>query len=164
MSAKDISRVFTSEHRLSDSDKVNFLENCWKPVPFDLLESRVFPHNKRVAFQAKWLEKRRWLAYSTHKDYKGGWCLECILLLTDSEKESLGAFVMTPFNNYKKSKKLLDTHESRGFHKRSCERAAAVRAQLANVATRNDAQLSQQSLANMGQNTTVLPFIVDVVI
>ena len=106
MSAVDISRVFTSEHMLSDSDEVNFLENCWKPVLFDFLDSRVFPHNKLVAFQAKWLEKHRWLAYSAHKDYKGGWCLECILFLTDSEKESLGAFVMTPFNNYKKSKEL----------------------------------------------------------
>lgn len=178
VSAMDISRVFTSEHMLSDSDKVNFLENCWKPVPFDVLDSRVFPHNKRVAFQAKWLEKRKWLAYSAHKDYKGGWCLECVLFLADSEKESLGAFVTKPFNNYKKSKELLDTQvkslsspkesrlskESRGFHKRSCERAAAIRAQLANVATRIDAQLNQQSLANMDQNTTVLPFIVDAVV
>ena len=49
VSAMDISRVFTSEHMLSDSDKVNFLENCWKPVPFDVLDSRVFPHNKRLA-------------------------------------------------------------------------------------------------------------------
>ena len=87
-----------------------------------------------------------------------------MLFLTDNEKESLGAFVMTPFNNYKKSKELLDTHESRGFHKCSCERAAAIHAQPANVATRIDAQLNQQSLANMDQNTTVLPFIVDVVV
>ena len=87
-----------------------------------------------------------------------------MLFLTDSEKESLGGFVMTPFNNYKKSKELLDTHESRGFHKRSCERAAAIRTQLANVATQIDAQLNQQSLENVDQNTTVLPFIVDVVV
>lgn len=163
VSPLDISGVLISGN-ISDSEKVNFLENCWKPAPFDILDNRCFAQNKRVVFQAKWLEKRKWLAYSAHKDFKGGWCLPCPLFLTDREKESLGAFVKTPFNNYNKSKELLDAHESKGYHQRSCERACIIRIQLVNVATRIDAQVNQQSLENINRNTTVLPFIVDAVV
>ena len=39
--------------------------------------------------------------------YKGGWCMPCILFLTDSEKVQLKSFVNIPFVNYNKSKEIL---------------------------------------------------------
>ena len=112
----------------------------------------------------KWLDQRRWLAYSAHDEFKGGWCVSCLLFLTDREKESLGAFVKTPFRNYNKSKEKLDSHETTEYHKRSLDRAACARAQLANVERRIDTQINSIAMRNAQGNRAILPHIVDAVL
>ena len=60
----------------------------------------------------------------------------CRAFLTDGEKDTLMAFVKTPFRNYNKSKEKLDSHETNEYHKRSLDRAACARAQLVNIERR----------------------------
>ena len=62
----------------------------------------------KLKTQPRWFDQHKWLYYSAHANFKGGWCLSCVLFLTDVEKERLGAFVRAPFRNYNKSKELLD--------------------------------------------------------
>ena len=59
--------------------------------------------------------------------------MTCLLFLIDKEKESLGAFVKSPFRNYNKSKEKLEGHESTEYHKRVIERAYTVRVQVENI-------------------------------
>jgi len=53
----------------------------------------------------------------------GGWCLPCILFLTDDEKANLGAFVCTPFKNCNKSKELMERHAKHAYHVRAVNNA-----------------------------------------
>ena len=92
--------------------------------------------NKVISFQPRWFDQHKWLYYSAHDDFKGGWCLSCVSFLTDIEKERLGAFVRAPFRNYYKSKELLDDHEKRAFHKTSMERASCTQSQQTNTESR----------------------------
>lgn len=72
--------------------------------------------------------------------------MSCLLFLTEGEKEALGTFVKTPFRNYNKSKEKLDSHETNEHHKRSLDRAACARAQLANIERRIDTQINTIAL------------------
>ena len=66
-------------------------------------------------------------------NHKGGWCLPCLLCLSDHEKELLGVFVKTPFRNYNKSKEFLSGHEEKKYHKICIERAGIIRGQIGNI-------------------------------
>ena len=108
----DVSEVLIVQKTLSDAHKIQFLNKCWRPEASDTqrLDKRRFGPKNTINFQVKWLDQRRWLAYSAHVEFRGGWCLPCLLFLNDREKESLGVFVKTPFRNYNKSKEKLDAH------------------------------------------------------
>ena len=134
----DVTRIAQKKVSLSDTEKIQFCDNCWRPAASSTLDTQRLGARKQITFQMKWLNQRRWLAYSAHDEFKGGWCVSCLLFLTDREKESLGAFVKTPFRNYNKSKEKLDSHETTEYHKGSLDRAACARAQLANVERRID--------------------------
>ena len=56
---------------------------------------------------------RNFHRYGTSQEFQGGWCLPCILFLTESEKSILGVFVCSPFTNYNKSIKLLEKHSKK---------------------------------------------------
>ena len=90
--------------------------------------------------------------------------MSCLLFLTDREKESLEAFVKTPFRNCNKSKEKLDSHETTEYHRRSLDRAACARAQLANVERRIDTQINSIAMRNAQGNRAILPHIVDAVL
>lgn len=79
---------------MNDSDKVQFLNNCWRPNGGSHadLYTHCFGKNKEITFHMKWPDQRPWLAYSAHPEHKGGWCKTCLLFLNDKEKESLGVF------------------------------------------------------------------------
>ena len=162
VSPNDVCSVILQKNVLSDADKINMLDNCWKPSPTMPLDNRTYKQ-KSVSFQWKWLEQRKWLAYSNHPEYKGGWCIPCVLFLSDYENEKLGNFVKTPFRNYNKSKELLDGHESKEYHKRCIERACSIRAQQSNVKNRIDVQVNQQATQNVHKNLLILPHIIDAV-
>ena len=85
--------------------------------------------------------------------------VDCVLFLTDVEKERLGAFVRAPFRNYNKSKELLDDHEKRAFHKTSMERASCTQSQQTNTESRIDVSINQISVENFKQNKALLPSI-----
>ena len=70
-------------------------------------------------FQLRWLELHRWLAYSSCPDYRGGWCLSCLLFPSNNEKEKLVVFVNPLFTNYNKSKEQLDSQETKEYCKLS---------------------------------------------
>ena len=61
--------VQTSADTWCDTDKVQFLKNCWRPngAHCELYTYR-FGNNIQVKFQLKWLDQRQWLAYSAHKE------------------------------------------------------------------------------------------------
>ena len=85
---------------------------------------------------------------------QGGWCLSCILFLTDSEKELLGSFLKKPWLNYNKSKEHLENHSSKKYHQRAGDRAYNfVNNRLTDVSDRN-----------FNFNTSVLPVIAEAVI
>ena len=53
---------------------------------------------------------------------QGGWCLPCILFLTDNEKRCLSAFVCAPFKNHNKSKEIMKKHVKHDYHLRAVDR------------------------------------------
>ena len=58
------------------------------------------------------------------KDVKEvGACMPCILFLSQSKKNSLGAYVCSPFTNYKRPKELLEKHSKNDSHLRAVDRA-----------------------------------------
>ena len=97
----DVSHVVKSAEKLSDADKVQFLENCWRPTPScSNLDTQYWKSgnlNKHIKFQIKWLDQRKWLAYSARPDHIGAWCITCCLFLSDNEKRPLGHLSKLPF-------------------------------------------------------------------
>ena len=127
----DIGNSIQWSSSLSCNEKIDILQNCWKPTSsftrkqqYDQQTFKTKDRNKVISFQPRWFDQHKWLYYSAHDDFKGGWCLSCVLFLTDGEKERLGAFVRDSLRNYNKSKELLDDHEKRAFHKTCMERAS----------------------------------------
>ena len=140
---------------LSDAEKIQFLDNCWQPAASSALDTQQLKARKQITFQTRWLDQRRWLAHSAYDELKGGWCVACLLFLTDGEKEASGAFVKTPFRNYNKSKEKLDSHETNECHKRSLDHAACVRAQLANSERRIDMHINTIAMRNAQANRAI---------
>ena len=163
----DVSHVVKSAEKLSDVERVQFLENCWRPTPScSNLDTQYWKSgnlNKHIKFQIKWLDQRKWLAYSARPDHIGAWCITCCLFLSDNEKASLGSFVKTPFRTYNKSKEKFDGHETKEYHKKAVERSYVVRAQVSNIQKRIDTQIDSVRMDNIQSNKTVLPLIVDAV-
>ena len=147
VSPYDVGQLISSgSSTLSDSDKIRLIDNCWKPSTSDALDYQYCQSKKRyLTFQWKWLDHHKWLAYSAHVNHRGGWCLPCVLFLSDVEKETLGVFVKTPFKNYNKSKESLSKHENNKYHKICIERAGIIRAQMANVDVRIDVQINEMA-------------------
>ncbi|CAH3137962.1 unnamed protein product [Porites lobata] len=79
----DVSHVVKSAEKLSDAERVQFLENCWRPTPScSNLDTQYWKSgnlNKHIKFQIKWLDQRKWLAYSARPDHIGAWCITCCL-------------------------------------------------------------------------------------
>lgn len=155
----DVSRIAQKSVKLRDAEKTQFLDSCWQPAASSAFDTQRLKARKQITFQTRWLDQRRWLAYSAHDELEGGWCVSCLLFLTDGEKEALGAFVKTPFRNYNKSKEKLDSHETNEYHKRSLDRAAYARAQLANIERRIDTQINTIAMRNAQANRAILRFI-----
>ena len=125
----------------------------------DDLDTRYFSatggrRRKQITFQKR-LQDYKWLRYGVDKDYQGGWCLPCILFLSGSEKESLGAFVCTPFTNYNKSKQLCERH-AKEYHLRAMDRAYDFKRGMLNHAVRIDSQLMDCNSRNFKLNSQVL--------
>ena len=164
----DIGNFIQRSSSLSYNEKIDILQNCWKPTSsftrkqqYDQQTFKTIDRNKVISFQPKWFDQHKWLYYSAHDDFKGGWCLGCVLFLTDVEKERLGALVRAPFRNYNKSKELLDDHEKRAFHKTSIKRTSCTQSQQTNTESRIDVSINQISVENFKQNKALLPSIVD---
>lgn len=85
------------------------------------------------------------------------------MLNLSKEKSSLGAFVKTAFNNYKKSKEKLNGHESTDYHRKAQERAMCIKTQLQSIENRIDVKLDHEANQNGRNNRAILPHIVDVV-
>ena len=103
--------------KLKDAEQIKLLDTHWKPSPSDSLDSQYYSSKQRsLKFQWKWLGQHKWLAYSAHEGYKGGWCLPCLLFLTEAESQHLGVFVKTPFRDYNRSKEQLDSHSETKYH------------------------------------------------
>ena len=102
----DIGNFIQRSSSLSYNEKIDILQNCWKPTSsftrkqqYDKQTFKTKDRNKVISFQPRWFDQHKWLYYSAHDDFKGGWCLSCVLFLTDVEKERLGAFVRAPFTD-----------------------------------------------------------------
>jgi len=162
----DICHAVRNYNILTDAEKINLKNKCWKPDSLHMFDIQTFGSSKKrsISFQARWLETRKWLCYSSHEDYKGGWCLSCVLFLSKEEKEHLGAFVTLPFRNYNKSTELLNDHERKQYHHLSMDRASSIQRHLSNVELRIDTQLSDMAKKNVESNTSILPHIVDPVL
>ena len=155
---------------LSYNEKIDILQNCCKPTSsftrkqqYDLQTFKTKDRNKVISFQPRWFDQHKWLHCSGHDDFKGGWCVSCVLFLADVEKERLGAFVRVPFRNYNKSKELLDDHVKRAFHKTSMEHPSCTQSQQINTESRIDVSINRISVENLKQNKVLLPSIVDAI-
>ena len=99
--------------------------------------------------------------YSKGKD---GWCLPCVLFLSDQEKQPLGAFVTTQFRNYNKATEILNSHENKEYHKLCLQKANVARSQMKNLMNRVDISIDEGATKNVQENEQILPFIVDAAI
>jgi hypothetical protein len=167
VSATDISTIIKNPSKMSDSSKMEFLDKCWRPHPnfnFESVEFKIGQKTKNISFQHSWIKEYEWLTYSNHAEYRGGWCLPCVLssqcLEMTSEK---AAFVKTPFTNFNKSKELLRAHESKKYHLENVRRFLTIRAQMHKPELRIDSQMNLMSNENIKNNKQVLPIIVDAV-
>lgn len=148
---------------LNNAEKIRIIQTCWKPDHSTVLHKQCIG-SRQLSFQLKWLEQRRWLVYSKETEFEGGWCLLCVLFLSDQEKKNLGSFVNSPFRKYVKSKECFDNHEANIYHKNSVERASIARAQAENVGLRIDTQISHASMENIERNRSILPHVVNAVL
>ena len=119
---------------------------------------------KQIKFQKRWLTKNSWLRYCAKEGLQGGWCLSCILFLTDSEKEPLGSFMKKPWLNYNKSKEHLEKHSSKEYHQRAGDRAYNFVKTYSKPQQRVDSRLTDVGDRNLNLNTSILPVIAEAAI
>ena len=55
---------------------------------------------RKLSFQSKWLDRHTWLQRGHCRGSSGGWCIPCILILSEVEKSALDQFVTSPFTSY----------------------------------------------------------------
>jgi len=91
---------------------------------------------RKLSFQSKWLDRNTWLQYGGHRGSSGGWCIPCIIFLSEVEKSALGQLVISSFASYYKSKEMFDEHSSKNYHKMAMERAYALKQCHANPSQR----------------------------
>jgi hypothetical protein len=67
----DISEILIAQKTLSDANKMHFLDKCWRPQASyaQHLDKQQFGPKKTINVQVKWLDQRKWLAYSTHDEF-----------------------------------------------------------------------------------------------
>jgi len=118
---------------------------------------------KQISFQKRWLQDYKWLCYGLGEN-QGGWCLPCILFLTDDEKANLGAFVCTPFKNYNKSKELMEKHAKHAYHTRAVNSAFEFTRRWVNPESRIESHIIDKNSRNFKSNSEVLPTIVEAVL
>ena len=152
--------------KLNDNEKYELLISEQKGLADADLNTIWFSveGRKRIQFQSRWLQDYKWLRYGTSQEFQGGWCLPCILFLTESEKSSLGVFVCSPFTNYNKSKELLEKHSKKDFHLRAVDRAYEFKKTWLNPAGRIDMHIMDCSAKNFMLNSKILPLIVEAVL
>ena len=79
ISPYDIGRLCYSESIFSDFQKINFIENGWKPSTSTKLDAQYCKSKNRfIFFRLKWFDNHKRLAYSDYSKGKGGWCLSCV--------------------------------------------------------------------------------------
>ncbi|XP_065886738.1 uncharacterized protein [Dysidea avara] len=167
--SSDILQVAISRSRIiKDHEKYELItssQSNLRSTDFDTVYFTVSGGRKRkqITFQSRWLQDYKWLRYGLENS-QGGWCLPCILFLTDSEKTHLGAFVCTPFKNYNKSKELMERHAKHAYHLRAVDHAFEFTRRWANPESRIDSQLIDKSSKNFKFNTEVLPTIAETVL
>ena len=154
---------------LSNSEKYQLVTTQQSKFSDGALDTRFFKikgsnKRKQITFQMKWLQEYSWLRYCNSEDNKGGWCLPCILFLTEQEKFQLGGFVKNPFVNYNKANELCKKHTSKEYHKRAIDRAYAFKSSYSNPHARIDNRLLDVSSENFKLNSKILPPIVDAVL
>ena len=103
-------RQKTDFKSLNQAEKLNIIDNHFRPA-----EDYVFPklstNGCNRSFQRSWQQRYPWLIYI--KEFKGGFCLPCILFAT---RENLGNLVKAPFNRWKKVSKVCGEHEKHHYH------------------------------------------------
>ena len=70
---------------------------------------------RKLSFQNKWLDRHTWLHYGSCRGNRGGWCIPCILFVSEVEKTALGQFVTSPSTSYYKSKEMFNKHSSKNL-------------------------------------------------
>ncbi|KMQ93870.1 zinc finger mym-type protein 1-like protein [Lasius niger] len=110
------------QRSLSDSEKHQFLKNCWVPDR----QYQFPPSDRNLTFQKKWLNEFPWLAYSHEKC--GAFCKFCVIFAANFEAGkgshvTLRNLVKTPLTKWKKAKENFHDHECRQYHVRVCEAA-----------------------------------------
>lgn len=93
-------------------------EETLKNLPF--VTKFVAGKEKKLYFQAGWLDKYKWLTYSNA--LQGGLCKICVLF-PQSDVRCYDTFVSKPFKNFKKVGRkdcLILRHEQSAYHKNAC--------------------------------------------
>ena len=107
---------------------------------------------RKLFFQNKWLDRHTWLHYGSCRGNSGGWCIPCILFVSEVEKTALGQFVTSSFTSYYKSKEMFNKHSSKNYHKMAMERAYAFQQCHANRTQRIDVRMSDIGVKNFTFN------------
>ena len=121
---------------MTDVDRLTALENRWKPT--SKTDFPVSYHSKLGKVQARsisldHLKKFPWLAISNTPDYKGAWCVYCVLFHTTEEGggkkgvgQKLGKLVNCALTEYAKltgKDGALERHSKNNYHQTNKTRA-----------------------------------------
>ena len=152
---------------LSQSEKIAYVESSCdeetlKNLPF--VTKFVAGKEKKVYFQAGWLNKYKWLTYSS--SVQGGLCKTC-MLFPQSDVRCYDTFVSKPFTNFKKvggKDCSFLRHEQSAYHKNACIEYQTLKASLTFPETTVQYKINSQNKDMYDKNLRLLRMIVESVI
>ena len=139
--------------KLNDIEKLNVLENVWKPDENFIFKS---DRSTKRRFNYAWLLKFQWLAYS--KLFNGAFCVNCTLFSSTFENQQL---CQVPFTDWKNAISKFEKHGSTSpQHKRSLADACEFQRNMKDQSTSIVSQLDSLYHKNVALNRQIIKSLI----
>ncbi|XP_065321200.1 zinc finger MYM-type protein 1-like [Gordionus sp. m RMFG-2023] len=161
-SQKDVS-LYLNFHFKNDNEKLLAVENIWIP---DKCYKFPLPLGKRnLTFQASWLNKYKWLAYSA--DEKGAFCKVCVIFsprYAGNGLQKLKTLVSQVYTRWKDALENFNYHQKNKYHLNSCEIMDSLKEISMNQKISISNVLNKKNFDIVTKNRSRIIIIIDVII